>query len=338
MGKTNLLDAIYYLAVGKSYANIPDAYLVKKGTDFFRLEGLFELNGRQEQIVAKVVPRAKKELERNKVPYQKISEHVGLIPIVFIAPDDVQIVKEGSEVRRKFIDNTLSQLDRVYLKQLIEYNKLLKQRNALLKQFAENNTFNTGLLRVYNEQMNEPAHYIFEQRNRFVNSFHPVLMRVAASLSSENDVVNCKYQSPLEGRNFEQLLIDTEEKDRYLQRTTTGIHKDDLIFSIDEFSLKKFASQGQLKTFILSLKLAQYEFLKAQTNYLPLLLLDDIFDKLDESRVANLLRILKTDQFGQIFITDTHNNRIIQILEGFGADFNKYFIHQGTASQEFNSI
>lgn len=338
MGKTNLLDAIYYLAVGKSYANIPDAYLVKKGTDFFRLEGLFELNGRQEQIVAKVVPRAKKELERNKVPYQKISEHVGLIPIVFIAPDDVQIVKEGSEVRRKFIDNTLSQLDRVYLKQLIEYNKLLKQRNALLKQFAENNTFNAGLLRVYNEQMNEPAQYIFEQRNRFVNSFHPVLMRVAASLSSENDLVNCKYQSPLEGRNFEQLLIDTEEKDRYLQRTTTGIHKDDLIFSIDDFSLKKFASQGQLKTFILSLKLAQYEFLKAQTNNLPLLLLDDIFDKLDESRVANLLEILKTDQFGQVFITDTHNNRITQILEGFGADFSKYFIHQGTASQEFDSI
>lgn len=331
MGKTNLLEAIYYLAVGKSYLGLSDQYLVKRNNTFFRLDSLFEIDEKKVRIVAKIIPRTKKELERDSVPYSRISDHLGLIPIVFIAPDDTYLIKEGSEVRRKFLDNTISQIDKVYLKSLINYNKTLKQRNALLKQFGANNTFNTTLLHTYNEQMLAPAQYIHKQRKAFLTHFKPLLSYFVQVLSEEKETVDCIYQSQMEQQTLQSLLLENQEKDRILQRTTVGIHKDDLSFKLEELALKRFGSQGQLKTFVLALKLAQYELLKQQSGQMPILLLDDIFDKLDQNRVASLLGILRQDTFGQVFISDTHSNRISQILEDFGATYRKYQINSGQA-------
>lgn len=331
MGKTNLLDAIYYLAIGKDYGGLPDAYLTQHHAEFFRLDGLFLVQEKKERIVVKVIPRKKKEIEKNGIAYDRISEHLGLIPIVYICPDDTDIVKEGSEVRRKFLDNTLSQIDRKYLQYLITFNRLLKQRNALLKQFAEQQTFNSSLLRVYNLQMTEPAAYLHLVRKQFTGRFNEILRQVVTHLSSDHEAVSCVYQSDLHETALDKLLLDAEEKDRHLQRTTTGPHKDELQFHLEDKPLKRFASQGQLKTFVLALKLAQYELLRAEKNELPLLLLDDIFDKLDQTRVKNLLQYLQDHHFGQVFITDTHPERIVSILDDFQLDYQKYIIDNGTA-------
>lgn len=331
MGKTNLLDAIYYLAVGKNYTGLPDTYLAQHDADFFRLEALFRIQEKNEKIVAKVIPRKRKVLERNDVPYERISEHLGLIPVVYIAPDDTDIVKEGSEVRRKFLDNTLSQINRQYLQQLITYNRILKQRNTMLKQFAEAQTFNSSLIRVYNEQMKEPAQYLFQQRKSFTDRFNEILVKVVSKLSSENESVTCEYQSSLHDGSLIDQLVAAEDKDRHLARTTVGIHKDDLRFRLEELPLKRFASQGQLKTFVLALKLAQYDLLKEEKKELPLLLLDDIFDKLDRSRVENLLEYIQQHDFGQVFITDTDPDRIVSILNDFNLNYKKYTIKNGTA-------
>lgn len=331
MGKTNLLDAIYYLAVGKNYNGIPDAYLAQHDADFFRLEGRFLIREKNEKIVVKVIPRKKKVLERNDVAYDRISEHLGLIPIVYIAPDDTTIVREGSEIRRRFLDNTLSQINRRYLQHLITYNRILKQRNALLKQMAENQTFNSSLVRTYNEQMTEPALYLFKERQGFVDQFNEVLVKVVNRLSSEQESVSCEYKSSLMEADLQSQLLAAEEKDRLLARTTVGVHKDDLQFRLEELPLKRFASQGQLKTFVLALKLAQYDLLKTEKKELPLLLLDDIFDKLDRSRVENLLGYIQQHNFGQVFITDTHPGRIVSILDRFKLDYHKYTIKNGMA-------
>ena len=331
MGKTNLLDAIYYLAMGKSYISSNDQYALKEKEAFFRLEGKFLSEEKNETIVAKVIPRKSKVLERNKVPYDRLAQHVGLIKIVFIAPDDVEIVREGSEIRRRFVDNTCSQLDPAYLKALIEYNKILKQRNALLKQFAENHTFNHDLLRIYNQQMEAPALLLHKVRKTFVASFRPLLQEVVNQLSGGYEQVDCQYKCSISPDSLLEQWIASEEKDRILQRTCLGPHKDDFVFTINEKPLKRYASQGQLKTFVLALKLAQYNLLKGKKNQSPILLLDDIFDKLDESRVQHLLEYIKNNEFGQVFITDTHENRITGILEKQGEDFMKYIIKEGEA-------
>lgn len=331
MGKTNLLDAVYYLCMGKSHFNLPDIHVVEHDAGFFRLEGHFQLNKRREKIVAKVQPRRRKELERNDVPYQRLSDHVGLITVVFIAPDDTYLITEGSEARRSFIDNTLSQLDHQYLQELILYNKVLRQRNALLKQFGENRNYNPALIQVYDQQLLEPAAYIHEQRRQFIDAFRPYLRETVAVLSRERESVDCLYRSKLSETPFPELLQEAAEKDRILERTTVGIHKDDLQFTIEGYALKKFGSQGQLKSFVLALKLAQYELLRQHKDRAPILLLDDIFDKLDRSRVEQLLQLLLSREFGQIFITDTHEKRLEEIILQVGANYRKFIVENGRA-------
>jgi len=333
MGKTNLLDAIYYLCMGKSYFNAPDSLIAKHGEDFFRLEGQFEREGKQERIVAKVIPRKKKELERNEVPYQRLSEHVGLLPVVMIAPDDTYLVSEGSEARRSFLDNTLSQIDNAYLNQLIAYNKLLKQRNALLKQFGEQGRYDRAMVEVYDQQMLAPAQAIHEARTAFMQGFHPLVQQAYAQISGEAESIDCTYRSKLTDTPFSTLLAEAAEKDRILQRTTVGIHKDDLVFEIEGYPLKRFASQGQLKSYVLSLKLAQYQVLQEEKKVPPLLLLDDIFDKLDGQRVTQLLQLLQQQAFGQAFITDTDETRLSAIIRETGQPFLKYRITQGQAEK-----
>ncbi|MEZ5043568.1 MAG: DNA replication/repair protein RecF [Saprospiraceae bacterium] len=332
MGKTNLLDAIYYLCMGKSYFNVNDAHLIRHGESFFRLEGHFSINEKHEQIVAKIAPQKKKELERGGIAYQRLSDHIGLIPVVIITPDDTNIVNEGSEERRRFVDNTLSQLNQDYLRHLISYNKLLKQRNVALKQMATHpSSYSNDLLAVYDQQMIEPALYIHQQRKAFSVAFEPELKRIHYLISGEREAVSSRYRSQLTEHDFSTLLVANREKDILLQRTTVGVHRDDWVFNIDEHVLKRFASQGQLKSFVLALKLTQYNWLKNEKKIAPLLLLDDIFDKLDEQRVQHLLQLLIDGDYGQVFITDTAHNRLSKILSNLKTEYLQFIIFNGTA-------
>lgn len=331
MGKTNLLDAIYYLCMCKSHFGINDRFVVRHGASFFRLEGIFLKNEKKETIVGKVIPRKRKEVERNKLVYKRLADHIGFIPVVMIAPDDTQLAKEGSEERRRFLDNTICQMDAIYLQKLIKYNKILAQRNKLLKQFGEASVFDPLLIESYDQQLTEPATYICKKRQEIAKLFVPIFKQYYGVISGHQEEVSCIYQSKLIDTDFKTLLRQQREKDRILQRTTIGIHRDDLIFSINGFSAKRLASQGQLKSFILALKLAQYELLRQQKGVTPLLLLDDIFDKLDASRVEHLLELLiEQKEFGQVFITDTHKDRIMKIVTGFGTDFRQFEIEAGS--------
>lgn len=333
MGKTNLLDAIYYLCMCKSQFSSTDRDVIQHKADFFRIEGLFIKEEKKEKIVAKVIPRKRKDIERNGVIYNRLSEHVGLLPVVFIAPDDTYIALEGSEERRRFVDNTLSQLDKHYLQHLITYNKVLKQRNAALKTFATDRYFDAALLTVYDQQLLEPAQFIHKQRVAWAESFRPIFQDYYQTISKKSETVDCIYKSKLKEHALADLLKENQEKDRILQRTTTGIHKDELSFTINDYPLKRFASQGQLKSFVLALKLAQYEMLRKDKNLRPLMLLDDIFDKLDRQRVKQLLSLILERDFGQIFITDTHESRVAEIVQGMGTDYKLFKI---VGAQVFN--
>jgi len=331
MGKTNLLEAIYYLCMCRSPKGMPDRYLVRQGADFFRLEGRFRREDRPEAIVAKLKPGKKKEFERNGKPYSLLSEHIGLLPVVFIAPEDTLLITGGSEERRRLLDNTLAQLDAEYLRQLISYNKILQQRNSLLKQFAEQQSFDPALLEVYDRQMLDPAAYLYSMRSRFLAQFNPLLLELTARISSANDGFQAQYKSPLQERSMAEWLIENREKDRFLARTTAGIHKDDLLLELDDSPVKRLASQGQTKSLALGLKLAQYRMLQTEKNIAPLLLLDDLFDKLDNERVGNLLNLLKESAFGQVFLTDTDEARVLDLLTRMEARHRTFRIDQGTA-------
>ncbi len=349
MGKTNLLDAIYYLCMCKSHRGVNDRNAVKHGMDFFRLEGRFIKNKKnaladnnnaltKEKIVAKVKPGKKKEFEKNDVIYQKLSEHIGLLPVVIIVPDDTLMATEGSEERRRFLDNTLSQLDKEYLSNLIRYNKILKQRNSTLKTFAETRSFNLELLETYDAQLIEPAQIICKKRNEFVEQFKPVFQEYYRIICNGQEKVTCEYRSSLKSNDYKEQLVEAREKDRVLGRTTCGIHKDELGFRIEKHLLRKFGSQGQLKSYVLALKLAQYDFLKKNHSSNPILLMDDIFDKLDEGRVQKLIQLILEKDFGQVFITDTHENRVEEIIKNFDTDFKKFYIEngKGTVAVEVN--
>ncbi|MFN7116970.1 MAG: DNA replication/repair protein RecF [Saprospiraceae bacterium] len=332
MGKTNLLDAVYYLCMTKSHTGLTDSNVVRHGADFFRLEALFQKDGKRDKIVAKVMPRKKKEFERNDVPYPRLADHIGTYPVVIIAPNDTSIILEGSEVRRRFLDNTLSQLDPLYLRALLHYNKILEQRNALLKQFAERRSYNESLLETYNAQLIEPAQLICNKRQEFITSFCKILQDIYQFIAMQRESIDCQYESKLIDTSFAQLLAESVEKDRALQRSTTGIHKDELDLKINGYSAKQFASQGQLKSLVLALKLAQYEILRREKKMQPLLLLDDIFDKLDKTRVSQLLKLLLEKSFGQIFITDTDEHRVTEIVEQLNTPYQKFKIDNGIAT------
>ena len=331
MGKTNVLDAVYYLCMCKSHFNTTDTHLSLHGEDFFRLEGIFILDeSKKSKIVAKVQPRKSKVFESQDVAYEKLSDHIGKFPVVMIAPDDIALLTEGSEERRRLMDNTLSQLDHSYLQSLQVYNKVLEQRNALLKQFAQSHTFDAALLSVYDSQLTEPAAYIFEQRKSLLQRLLPVFIHYYSVISGDREQPSFTYESALHSNNMAQLLADSREKDRILQRTTAGIHRDDLQFVFSEGNpAKRFASQGQLKSFLLAIKLAQYEVLRQLTGQNPVLLLDDIFDKLDMERVRHLLTLLSGEQFGQLIITDTQEDRMLTIIKDLGVEFSHFKVQDG---------
>jgi DNA replication and repair protein RecF len=315
VGKTNVLDAIYYLSFAKSYFNAVALQNIRHGEGFFMVEGDYFLNDRKEKIICSLKRGQKKVLKRNGKSYEKFSEHIGQLPLVIISPADRDLVTEGSDTRRKFMDGVISQQNKSYLKDLISYNKVLSQRNALLKYFAANRTFDALNLNVYDEQLSEYGARIYEVRKLFLAEFIPIFNEKYQLISGNKEIVNLKYKSQLHDFSMQALLKNSLEKDKIIQYTTSGIHKDDLSFEIDNYAIKKFGSQGQQKSYLIALKLAQFEFIKQQSKVTPILLLDDIFDKLDESRVSQIIALVSKDTFGQIFITDTHAERTENILK-----------------------
>lgn len=309
VGKTNILDAIYHLSAGKSYFNPVATQNVKHGTDFFLVEGEFEKAERSEKVSCSFKKGAKKIIKRNGKAYEKFSEHIGFLPLVLISPADRDLIIEGSDTRRKFVNGVISQSDQLYLQQLIQYNKVLAQRNSLLKYFVANHTFDSQALKVYDEQLHQLGMPIFEKRKQFLNIFIPIFEEQYAQISNTKEEVSLAYDSQLHTAPLLELLEKNTDRDRQLQYTSTGIHKDDLAFGINGHPVKKFGSQGQQKSFLIALKLAQFHFIKEQAKTTPILLLDDIFDKLDENRVAHIIALVDKAEFGQIFISDTHADR-----------------------------
>ncbi|QOD61197.1 DNA replication/repair protein RecF [Polaribacter haliotis] len=315
VGKTNVLDAIYYLSFAKSYFNSVAVQNIRHGEGFFMVEGDYLLKDRNEKIVCSLKKGQKKVLKRNGKSYDKFSEHIGQLPLVIISPADRDLVTEGSDTRRKFIDGVISQQNKKYLQDLIAYNKVLSQRNALLKYFAANRTFDALNLSVYDEQLAEYGSRIYEVRKSFLEEFIPIFNEKYQIISGDKERVNLIYKSQLHDFSMQDLMRKSLEKDKILQYTTSGIHKDDLSFEIGEYPIKKFGSQGQQKSYLIALKLAQFEFIKQQSDVIPILLLDDIFDKLDENRVLQIIELVNNDEFGQIFITDTHSERTENIVK-----------------------
>lgn len=315
IGKTNVLDAIYHLSFGKSYFNPVATQNIKHNEDFFVIDGEYQKGSKIEKIIVSLKRGNKKIIKRNSKSYQKFSDHIGFLPLVIISPADRDLILEGSDVRRKFVDGVISQSDRDYLNDLISYNKVLVQRNSLLKYFAANNTFNKDTLDIYNEQLNDVGSKIFNKRKIFLEEFIPIFIERYNSISSGNEIVNITYKSDLFENDLIKLLEKSINKDKTLQFTSVGIHKDDLEFKIEDYAIKKFGSQGQQKSFLVALKLAQFDFIKDHSGVNPILLLDDIFDKLDEQRVAQLIKLVDDENFGQLFISDTHAERTEDVVK-----------------------
>jgi len=321
VGKTNLLDAIHYLCFTKSYFSRLDGNNVQQGKDGFRLEGNFVLQVKTEKTTCIFRETGKKEFSVNGQAYDKFSHHIGHYPCVVIAPDDAVLITGGSEERRKFIDSLLSQVDADYLQHLIRYNKILQQRNSLLRSFAEAGIGDVSLLDVLDEQLIKPGDYIFNKRKEFFVSFLPQVKHLYNEIATQPEELTLIYESQLLQSSFTELLQATRQKDCAAQRTTTGIHRDDLEITMNSQLFKNIASQGQRKSLLFALKLAEMDVLKNEKGFSPLLLLDDVFEKLDESRISNLLKKVCIENDGQVFITDTNQERLKEHLTSLEVNF-----------------
>ena len=320
-GKTNLLDAIHYLCFTKSYFSRLDQVNVLHGQPGFRIEGEMELIEKKEKAVCILRETGKKEFSVNDASYEKFAEHIGHYPCVIIAPDDIQIITDGSEERRRFLDVLLSQLDADYLKHLITYNKILLQRNSTLKFFGETGKPDHSLLDVLDEQLIKPGSYVFEKRNSFLISFLPLVKKLYGDIANQDEGIMLTYYSELLHCTIQELLKLNRQKDIAAQRTTGGIHRDDIVFSYDNILFKSIASQGQRKSLLFALKLAEMDMLKESKGFSPVLLLDDVFEKLDEERISNLLQRVCIENNGQVFITDTNKERLQEHLDSIGVRF-----------------
>ncbi len=324
-GKTNVLDAIYHLSFAKSYFNPITLQNINHDADFFVINGKFEKADKEENVVVSAKRGNKRIVKRNGKIYDKISDHIGLLPLVIISPADRDLIIEGSETRRKFLDGVISLDNSSYLTSLIHYNKLLQQRNALLKYFAANRKFDSDALAVYDEQMIQLGTFIHRTRVEFLESFTPIFKEFYTQISrSAEETVAIDYKSDFNDADPAQVLNAAQQKDLQLQYTSAGTHKDDLIFTLDGHPVKKYGSQGQQKSFLTALKLAQFEFIKSKSGTVPILLLDDIFDKLDEDRVSQLISMVNNEQFGQLFISDTHRERTEAVIKNVNQSYKMF--------------
>ncbi|HLG40883.1 MAG TPA: DNA replication and repair protein RecF [Chitinophagaceae bacterium] len=320
-GKTNLLDAIHYLCFTKSYFSRLDGNNVQQGKAGFRVDGDFIVNNKEEKTICIFRETGKKEFSVNSNIYDKLSQHIGRYPCVVIAPDDSILITGGSEERRKFIDALLSQLDADYLQHLIVYTKVLQQRNYLLKSFADSINKDLSLLDVLDEQLIRPGEYIFDKRKEFFVSFLPQVKHLYSGIAMQPEDVTLIYESQLLQSSFAELLKATRQKDCFAQRTTAGIHRDELEITLGNQLFRNIASQGQRKSLLFAFKLAEMEILKKEKGFAPLLLLDDVFEKLDESRISNLLQKVCIENDGQVFITDTNEERLKQHLDALSVKY-----------------
>lgn len=313
-GKTNILDAVHYLSICKSYMNVIDRQNIRFDQPFFSIQGLWHKEEQEINIHCAVKIGAKKVFRRNKKEYEKLADHIGQFPAVMISPYDRDLISEGSELRRKWMDGIIAQFDRKYLECIQRYSRVLEQRNALLKNMAEHRLFDRESIDVWNVQMIDLGHQIFERRNAFLNEFIPVFQKHYSAIGLDQEEVTLEYKSQLHEHSMEELLEMYERKDAVKRYSNAGTHRDDLLFQIKGHPVKKFGSQGQQKSFIIALRLAQYEWLKQHLNTTPVLLLDDIFDKLDHTRVERLMQLVSDQFFGQVLVTDTDLERVEKIF------------------------
>lgn len=330
MGKTNVLEAIHYLCLGKGYFTAQDKLCIGQGSDFFRIEGTFQdENGEKLLVVVKYGEGGRKQLEINGTSLERLSDHVGSIPCVIFAPEDVRNLLDTSESRRNFLNNTLVQYDKEYLQSLLVYTNLLKTRNAYFKQMTYLKSYDDLYLQSLQEKMERPAMIIYQKRQKLVEDLNQVFSEMYALIAGEKEHCTLVFTSQLEKSSPADLWRESIETDKVLGRTTCGVHKDDIRFIMNESEIKNYGSQGQLKSFVLSLKIAQYMILKRYRQKKPIVLLDDVFDKLDHERVKNLVRLLSRDEFGQVFISDTDEIRVSEILQKLDMQGRQFVISEG---------
>lgn len=330
MGKTNLLDAVYYLSFCKSHSNAVDSQNITRDEEFLMLEGEYMRDNRSVEIYCGLKRRQKKHFKCDKKEYDKLSDHIGLLPLVLISPEDGALIQEGSEERRKFMDGFISQYDKKYLSCLLAYNNALSQRNAMIKAERRDDL----LLDVLEAQMEEFGAYIFGKRCDFIDHFLPYFSEFHAILSEGKEKVGLSYRSHLQDATpFADQMRATRDRDFIIGYSTKGVHKDDLEMEMEGLPIKRIGSQGQNKTYLIALKLAQFSFLKEQGGVRPILLLDDIFDKLDARRVSQILLLLKDDRFGQVFISDTDREHLSSILENSGCEYMLFRVEDGVVEQ-----
>lgn len=332
-GKTNLLDIIYYLSICKSAFNPIDSQNIKHNEDFFILQGQYERDEKEENIFCAVKQNEGKVFKRNNKEYPRLADHVGLLPVVIISPADLSLIVEGSEERRKFINSVIAQFDRLYLEEQIRYNRILAQRNKLLKDIAGRGGYSEDLFEVLDSQLVMMGETLFNKRKDFVDKLIPIFQKYYTAISGSEEQVKLVYQSHLANEDFKVLLGNNFSKDCLLQFTSVGIHKDDLTLMLNDHPIKKEGSQGQQKTYLIALKLAQFEFMQNISRVKPILLLDDIFDKLDVKRVENFIKLVSDDGFGQIFITDTNKNRLNEILDKLHSGYKLFKVDSGLVEE-----
>lgn len=325
MGKTNLLDAIHYLSFCKSHVNTPDSQLINNSQDMCVLQGNYDYEGREEEIFCAIRRRQRKQFKRNKKEYDKLSEHIGLLPLVMVSPADSELIQGGSEERRRFVDVIISQQDKPYLHALIQYNKALLQRNSLLKDQCTD----ASLYEVLEMQLDMYGRMVYEKRQMLVNDFTPIFNEYYQTICRSTEQVGLRYISQLERGSLADMLAANRERDRILGYTSTGIHKDELEMTLNDYLIRRVGSQGQNKTYLIALKLAQFVFLSRRGQACPILLLDDIFDKLDADRVEQIIKLVSGDQFGQIFITDTNRKYLDAILQSINHGYALFRVEQG---------
>lgn len=326
MGKTNLLDVIHYLSFCKSHINTPDSQIINNEQDLCVVQGVYEYEGRPEEIFCAIRRRQRKQFKRNKKEYDKLSEHIGLLPLVMVSPADSLLIQGGSEERRRFLDLIISQQDKQYLNALIQYNKALVQRNTLLK----NQSQDASLYEVLEMQLGMYGLLVKEKRQALVDNFTPLFNEYYQTICRSTEQVGLRYISQLENGELPEMLAANRGRDRILGYTSTGIHKDELEMTLNDYLIRRVGSQGQNKTYLIALKLAQFAFLRSKGSTVPILLLDDIFDKLDAARVEEIIKLVSGDRFGQIFITDTNRKYLDEILQAMNHDYALFKVEQGS--------
>ncbi len=337
VGKTNILDAIHYLSLTKSFFNNIDSISIRHGEDYFIIQGTFNRDDEDDNVYCAFQKQKQKLLKRNGKEYQKLSEHIGRYPVVMISPADSVLISEGSEERRRFMNKIISQYNAEYLDSVLKYGKALQQRNRLLKDFRSSGRFDEDSLSVWDSQLVKYGNYIHSERSALVTELIPVFQEYYDMISSGRERVKLNYRSHLSEGDYSEMLVSTLQRDRILEYTTAGVHKDDLTLEMNDHPVKSLGSQGQQKSYLVALKLAKFDYIKRKSGFSPILLLDDLFDKFDSERVEQIIRLVGNHRFGQIFITDTNQDRLHEILSSHNTDYRLFRIASEGVKEVINN-